>query len=110
MQIRQARAGKPHTQNRTLKTAHSIQRLDPARPTVVLTTGGQGRGRCVTRTNGLVLWAQTRGALATVAALRESSVVVAAGLGVMFFDEPMGRLRVLASAAVATGVVLLAVP
>lgn len=59
---------------------------------------------------GLVLWSQTHGALATVAALRESSVIVAAGIGVLFFEEPMGRMRVLASVAVATGVVLLAVP
>lgn len=37
---------------------------------------------------GLVLWAQTRGALAAVAALRESSVVVAAALGAVLFHEP----------------------
>jgi drug/metabolite transporter (DMT)-like permease len=59
---------------------------------------------------GLVLWAQTHGALAAVAALRESSVVVAAGIGAVLFHEPMGRVRIMASAAVATGVVLLAVP
>lgn len=59
---------------------------------------------------GLVLWAQTRGALAAVAALRESSVVVAAAIGMVFFREPMGRSRILASAAVAAGVILLAVP
>jgi drug/metabolite transporter (DMT)-like permease len=59
---------------------------------------------------GLVLWAQTRGALAAVAALRESSVVVAAAIGVVFFDEQLGRVRILASGAVAAGVVLLAVP
>jgi drug/metabolite transporter (DMT)-like permease len=59
---------------------------------------------------GLVLWAQTRGALAAVAALRESSVVVAAVLGVLLFGEPMGRVRVAAAVAVAAGVVLLAVP
>ncbi len=59
---------------------------------------------------GLVLWAQTRGALAAVAALRESSVVVAAAIGVVFFDEQLGRVRILASVAVAAGVVLLAVP
>lgn len=59
---------------------------------------------------GLVLWAQTRGALAAVAALRESSVVVAAVIGVVFFREPMGRLRITASVAVAAGVVLLSVP
>jgi drug/metabolite transporter (DMT)-like permease len=58
---------------------------------------------------GLVLWAQTRGALAAVAALRESSVVVAAGLGAVLFREPLGRTRIAASIAVAAGVVLLAV-
>jgi drug/metabolite transporter (DMT)-like permease len=57
---------------------------------------------------GLVLWAQTRGALAAVAALRESSVVVAAVLGVVVFREPLGRVRIAASVAVAAGVVLLA--
>jgi drug/metabolite transporter (DMT)-like permease len=59
---------------------------------------------------GLVLWAQTRGALAAVAALRESSVVVAAVIGVVAFKEPMGRLRIAASVAVAVGVALLAIP
>jgi drug/metabolite transporter (DMT)-like permease len=57
---------------------------------------------------GLVLWAQTRGALAAVAALRESSVVIAALIGVVFFREPMGRVRIAASVAVAAGIVLLA--
>ncbi len=59
---------------------------------------------------GLVLWAQTRGALAAVAALRECSVVVAAVLGAVLFREPMGRLRIAASVAVAAGVILLAMP
>ncbi|GAA1876101.1 EamA family transporter [Asanoa iriomotensis] len=59
---------------------------------------------------GLVLWAQTRGALAAVAALRESSVVVAAVIGMLAFKEPMGRVRIAASIAVALGVALLAVP
>jgi drug/metabolite transporter (DMT)-like permease len=58
----------------------------------------------------LVLWAQAHGALAAVAALRESSVVVAAVLGVVVFREQLGRTRILASVAVAVGVVLLAVP
>jgi drug/metabolite transporter (DMT)-like permease len=59
---------------------------------------------------GLVLWAQSRGALAAVAALRESSVVVAALIGLVVFKEPLGRVRIAASVAVALGVVLLAVP
>jgi drug/metabolite transporter (DMT)-like permease len=59
---------------------------------------------------GLVLWAQTRGALAAVAALRESSVVVAALIGAVVFGEPMGRARVLASTAIAAGALLVALP
>jgi drug/metabolite transporter (DMT)-like permease len=59
---------------------------------------------------GLVVWAQSRGALAVVAALRESSVVVAALLGALLFGEPFGRRRVLAAAAVACGVVLVNLP
>ena len=45
-----------------------------------------------------------------MAALRESSVVVAAVIGVVAFKEPMGRLRIAASVAVALGVALLAIP
>jgi drug/metabolite transporter (DMT)-like permease len=57
----------------------------------------------------LVLWAQTRGALAAVAALRESSVVIGAAIGAIVFHEPLGRRRIVASALVAAGVVALAV-
>jgi drug/metabolite transporter (DMT)-like permease len=58
----------------------------------------------------LVLWAQARGVLAAIAALRESSVVIAAIIGAVFFREPLSRLRITASLAVAAGVVLLAIP
>lgn len=56
---------------------------------------------------GLVLWAQTRGALAAVAALRETSVIVAAAIGAVVLGERFGRLRVLAATLVACGIVLL---
>ncbi|MFC4562698.1 EamA family transporter [Nocardiopsis mangrovi] len=56
---------------------------------------------------GLVLWAQTIGTLASVAALRETSVVFAAAIGALFFKEGFGRVRVAAAAAVASGIVLL---
>jgi drug/metabolite transporter (DMT)-like permease len=69
-----------------------------------------GAGAMAMVAYGLVLWAQTRGALAAVAALRESGVVVAAIIGVVVFHEPLGRVRVAASVVVAAGVVLLAVP
>lgn len=55
----------------------------------------------------LVLWAQARGALAAVAALRETSVIVAAVIGTVVFGERFGPQRVLATLLVATGVVLL---
>jgi drug/metabolite transporter (DMT)-like permease len=57
---------------------------------------------------GLVLWAQTRGALAVVAALRETSVVFGALIGAVMFHERMPSRRVLASALIAGGAVILA--
>jgi drug/metabolite transporter (DMT)-like permease len=59
---------------------------------------------------GLVLWAQRRGALAVVAALRETSVLVAALLGTLVFGERFGRRRVLAAALLAAGIVVLNAP
>lgn len=56
---------------------------------------------------GLVLWAQTRGALAAVAALRETSIIMGAIIGAIFFKEGFGRARVAGAAIVATGIVLL---
>jgi drug/metabolite transporter (DMT)-like permease len=59
---------------------------------------------------GLVLWAQRRGALAVVAALRETNVLVAALVGTLVFGERFGRRRVLAAALLAAGIVALNVP
>ncbi|MGH3344070.1 MAG: EamA family transporter [Carbonactinosporaceae bacterium] len=56
---------------------------------------------------GLVIWAQTRGALAAVAALRETSVIVAAVIGAVMFREPFGRRRTAAAVLVTLGVILL---
>ena len=55
---------------------------------------------------GLVLWAQTHGALAPIAALRETSVVIGAVIGAVIFHEPFGRYRVIATVVVTIGVVL----
>jgi drug/metabolite transporter (DMT)-like permease len=59
---------------------------------------------------GLVLWAQRRGSLAVVAALRETSVLVAALIGSLVFGERFGRRRVLAAALLAAGIVALNAP
>jgi len=56
---------------------------------------------------GLVLWAQTRGALAAVSALRETSVIFGAALGSVFLREPFGRYRILAAVTIAGGIVIL---
>jgi drug/metabolite transporter (DMT)-like permease len=56
---------------------------------------------------GLVLWAQTRGALAPIAALRETSVIFGAIIGTLVFREPFGRTRIAATALVLAGIVLL---
>ena len=56
---------------------------------------------------GLVIWAQRRGALAVVAALRETSVLVAALIGTVLFSERFGGRRVVAATLIASGVVCL---
>ena len=56
---------------------------------------------------GLVLWAQTRGALAPIAALRETSVIIGAIIGAVVFRERFGRWRIVATVLVAGGVALI---
>lgn len=56
---------------------------------------------------GLVLWAQTRGALAPIAALRETSIVVGAIIGTVLFRERFGLPRIAATAVVVAGIALL---
>jgi drug/metabolite transporter (DMT)-like permease len=56
---------------------------------------------------GLVLWAQTRGPLAPISALRETSIVVGAIIGAVVFKESFGVRRVAATLVVACGVILI---
>lgn len=53
---------------------------------------------------GLVVWALSRGAMAPVAALRETGVIFAALIGTMFLGEPFGRRRVAAAVVIAAGI------
>jgi drug/metabolite transporter (DMT)-like permease len=55
----------------------------------------------------IVLWAQTSGALAPIAALRESSIVFGALIGALFLGERLGRRRALAAGVVLIGVLLI---
>ncbi|WP_329272910.1 DMT family transporter [Streptomyces sp. NBC_01451] len=56
---------------------------------------------------GLVLWAQTRAELAPVAALRESSIIVGAAIGAVFFKERFGAPRVAAAGLLVIGIGLM---
>jgi drug/metabolite transporter (DMT)-like permease len=56
---------------------------------------------------GLVLWAMTFASIAGVSAFRETSVVFAALIGIVFFNEAAGPHRFLGAAIVALGAVVL---
>ncbi|MGW0970871.1 EamA family transporter [Streptomyces sp. NPDC002516] len=56
---------------------------------------------------GLVLWAQTRAELAPVAALRESSIIVGAAIGAVFFKERFGAPRIAAAGLLVAGIGLM---
>lgn len=71
---------------------------------------GIGGGLCSIIAYSIVLWAQTSGALAPIAALRESSIVFGSLIGAAFLGERLGRLRAAAAVVVVTGVVVLALP
>ncbi len=56
---------------------------------------------------GLVLWAQTRGDLAPISALRESSIIVGAIIGSVFFNERFGRPRLIGAVLMVAGIGLM---
>ncbi|MEU3712431.1 DMT family transporter [Streptomyces catenulae] len=56
---------------------------------------------------GLVLWAQTQAALAPIAALRESSIIVGAAIGALFFKERFGAPRIAAAGLMVVGIGLM---
>jgi drug/metabolite transporter (DMT)-like permease len=58
---------------------------------------------------GLVIWAQLHASLGGVAALRETSIIIAALIGALMFRERFGTRRALASTIVVAGVALLSV-
>jgi uncharacterized membrane protein len=56
---------------------------------------------------GIAIWALSLGAMAHVAALRETSVIFAAAMGALLLGERFGRRRMIAAAVVASGLVLM---
>jgi drug/metabolite transporter (DMT)-like permease len=54
-----------------------------------------------------VLWAQSQAPLAEVAAIRGTSVIFAALIGMMYLKERFGTRRVVAAVVIAAGIVLI---
>ncbi|WP_110668109.1 EamA family transporter [Salinicola halophilus] len=56
---------------------------------------------------GITIWAMTQAPIALVAALRETSVLFAIAIGMLWLDEPLRRTRLVAGALILLGVVLM---
>ena len=56
---------------------------------------------------GIALWVAKISPLAYVASLRETSVIIAAGIGAYYFNESFGKHRIIASVIVVGGMILL---
>ena len=59
---------------------------------------------------GIVIWCYNLGAIAPIAALRETSVVIAAAIGSLVLHEPFGRWRIVAASFCAIGIVAINLP
>jgi drug/metabolite transporter (DMT)-like permease len=88
-----------------VKRRHALRSLHPG-----IMASGLAAGALSVLAYGLVLWAQTRGALAPIAALRETSVIFGALIATLAFKEPFGRARVIAATLVASGILVLSLP
>ena len=86
-----------------------VARLGTPRVPCDLIVRAAGAGVISVLAYGLVLWAQTRGQLAIVAGLRETSVVFGAAIGATVFGERLGSRRIVASVLIAAGAVALSI-
>lgn len=82
------------------------------RHALLATLGGNWRTGCTSGVlqfgaYALVIWAMSLGAMASVSALRETSVIFAAFIGAVLLKERVGPLRIGAALLVATGIVLM---
>jgi drug/metabolite transporter (DMT)-like permease len=77
-------------------------------PTKVWITGLLG-GAASATAYGLAIYAKTLAPLGTVSAVRESSVVIAALIGVIWFHERPWEIRLVSAIVVAAGVITLAI-
>jgi len=79
---------------------------------LVASFGGTWRAGCTTgvmqfAAYALIIWAMSLGAMASVSALRETSVIFAAIIGAVVLKERVGGLRIAAAILVVLGIVLM---
>ena len=79
---------------------------------LIASIGGNWRAGCTSGAlqfgaYALVIWAMSLGAMASVSALRETSVIFAAIIGMVVLKERVGALRIAAAILVALGIVLM---
>jgi drug/metabolite transporter (DMT)-like permease len=79
---------------------------------LIASIGGNWRAGCTSGVlqfgaYALIIWAMSLGAMASVSALRETSVIFAAIIGVVVLKERVGALRIAAAILVALGIVLM---
>jgi len=79
---------------------------------LIASIGGNWRAGCTSGAlqfgaYALIIWAMSLGAMASVSALRETSVIFAAIIGVVVLKERVGALRIAAAILVALGIVLM---
>lgn len=68
---------------------------------------GAGGGALQLLSYGIAIWAMTLAPIAIVAALRESSVLFGAAIGIVFLKEPVRPARLVAAALILLGLLLL---
>lgn len=90
----------------------ALVRRGPALPGAIRTNAvyGVAGGAISMVAYTIVLWAQTSGALAPIAALRETSIVFGALIGALFLGERLGPRRAIAAGVVLAGVLLISLP
>lgn len=69
--------------------------------------GGLFGGAASIAAYALALWAMTKAPIATVAALRETSILFAVGIGVVFLGEKPSHARLFAAGTIAVGALVL---
>ncbi len=78
-------------------------------PTAIYVRGNVARGMlggaCILGSYGIALWAMTHAPIALVAALRETSVLFAVAIAMLFLGEQVSRWRILSILAITAGAI-----